>query len=312
MSKTMKDQEQNQKIANYWSSINESKNFSKAVYWLANPIIHKLYQHRAVGGRSYSHWLDFCIEHFVRKNNPVDRILSVGCGSGNLERHLAKLNAFKELDAIDIAPISIEIAKQKAEEENIKGINYECRNVEESNFPGKDYDAVFYNMSLHHMFHIDKILEQTREVMKPDAFLFVNEYVGPNRFDFTDREKEVISAIHTLIPEKFRISLAQANYGSIQKEICLPHPDEVARVDPSESVCSAQIMSTIPKYFDIIEFNPIGGTILQFLLQNIAGHFREEDRDSIAVLDLLIKAEDTLIKVNDLKPHFALIVAKPK
>jgi ubiquinone/menaquinone biosynthesis C-methylase UbiE len=229
-----------------------------------------------------------------------------------LERHLAKLNAFKELDAVDIAPVSIEIAKQKAAEENIKGINYQCQNVEESGFPGEDYDAVFYNMSLHHIFNIEKILEQTKKVIKPNGFLFINEYIGPNRFDFTDREKEIIRAIYTLIPEKFRISLAQANFGSIQKEIALPHPSEVARVDPSESVCSAQITPTIPKYFDIVEFNPIGGTVLQFLLQNIAGHFRQEDRDSLAVLDLIMKAEDTLIEINDLPSHFALIVAKPK
>lgn len=302
----------NQKIADYWSNNNDSDNFSKVVYWLANPIIHQRYQLKAVGGRTYSHWLNFCIDHFLGKNIPVDRILSVGCGSGDLERHLAKLDAFQTLDALDIAPASIEIAKQKAAEENIKGINYQCQNVEECSFPGKDYNAVFYNMSLHHIFNIEKILEKTQKVMKPDGFLFINEYIGPNRFDFTDREKEVIRAIYALIPEKFRISLAQANFGSIQKEIIFPSPAEVARIDPSESVCSAQIMPTLPKYFDIVEFNPIGGTVLQFLLQNIAGHFREEDRDSLAVLELIMQAEDTLINCNDITSHFALIVAKPK
>jgi 2-polyprenyl-3-methyl-5-hydroxy-6-metoxy-1,4-benzoquinol methylase len=307
----LSDQERNQRVASYWSSINNSDSFSKDTYWLANPIVHQHYQLRASGGKGYYNWLDFCIGHFFGTNIPT-RILSVGCGSGGLERHLANLKAFEELDAIDIAPISIEIAKQKAKEENISGINYYCRNIEESDFPGENYDAVFYNMSLHHMFNVDAVLEKTKKVMNKDSFLFIHEYIGPNRFDFTDREKEVISAVYTLIPDQFCISLAEANFGFLQKKIVLPTPAEVAQVDPSEAVCSAQITSTLPKYFDIVEFNPIGGTILQFLLQNIAGHFRVENQDSLDVLDLIMQIEDTLIKINDLEPHFALIIAQPK
>jgi ubiquinone/menaquinone biosynthesis C-methylase UbiE len=179
-------------------------------------------------------------------------------------------------------------------------------------FPGGDYDAIFYNMSLHHMFHIDKALMETKKVLKPDGFLFINEYIGPNRFDFSAREKEVISSLYNLLPEKYRFSLAKENFGTIQKNITFSTPTQVADLDPSEAVCSAEIMPTVKKYFDIVEFNPIGGTVLQFLLQNIAGHFRKEDPDSIEVLNLLIQAEDTLIKIGDLTSHFALIIAKPK
>ena len=48
------------------------------------------------------------------KRCPVDKILSIGCGEGSLERHLATLNAFKDLDAVDISPERVEKAREKA------------------------------------------------------------------------------------------------------------------------------------------------------------------------------------------------------
>lgn len=302
----------NQEVADYWSSAVETGTFSSSVYWLANPIVNRRYQMKAVRGREYSHWLDFCIDYYLRAKSPVDRILSVGCGDGSLERQLASLNICKTIDAIDIAPGMIEVAKQKAQEQGIDNIRYLVANVEEVGFPAKNYDAIFYNMSLHHMLNIEDIMRKTASVLNPEGFLFINEYIGPNRFDFSDREKEVLRALHALIPEKFRFSLAQHNFGHLQTNVYIPDPLEVARIDPSEAVCSAEIMPMLEQHFEIVEFNKIGGTTLQFLLQNIAGHFRQEDPDSMAILDLIYKIETTLINIGDLQSHFALIIAKPK
>ena len=41
-------------------------------------------------------------------------MLSIGCGSGALERDLFTLNAFRHCDAIDIAPTAIETAIKAA------------------------------------------------------------------------------------------------------------------------------------------------------------------------------------------------------
>jgi 2-polyprenyl-3-methyl-5-hydroxy-6-metoxy-1,4-benzoquinol methylase len=126
---------QYQKVADYWSNSNKSDNFSAAVYWLANPILNRQYNIRAAGGRNYINWLSFCVDMYAAKNGPAARMLSVGCGTGGLERHLANLKAFQHLDAVDIAAESIEIAKKTAAEQNLSGINYYVRNIEESGFP---------------------------------------------------------------------------------------------------------------------------------------------------------------------------------
>lgn len=299
-------------VAKHWSNIDTEGQFGKNVYWLANPIVQRSYIKKAVGGKDYPHWLNYCVEWYLKKRCPVDEMLSVGCGAGPLERHLAKLNAFKHMDAFDIAPTSIDLAKKASEKEGITSINYMVRDAEACGFPAKTYDAIFFNSSLHHMSKMDQIVSQTASALKPDGFLFINEYIGPNRFDLSEREKEVIQAVYTLIPERYRVSLSKNNFGALQNKVQFPNPIDVANVDPSEAVCSQEIVPTIEKYFKIIEFNKLGGTALQFLLQNIAGHFREEDPDSKAVLELILKAEETLISVGDLSTHFAFIVACKK
>jgi hypothetical protein len=90
----------------------------------------------------------------------------------------------------------------------------------------------------------------------------------------------------------------------------LPTLHSVMAVDPSESIRSAEIVPLLCRHFDIVEFKPMGGAILQFLLADIAGNFREEDGEK--VLEMLFAVEDTLMAVGDLDSDFAYIVATPK
>lgn len=303
--------ETSEKVANHWSKTVSEQSFSSDVYWLANPLVQRNYQDLVVRERPYDHWLNLCVGHYLGDRCPVDNILSVGCGSGGLERHLALLKAFKHIDAVDISPESIRVAKEQAEAEGIGGINYQVQNVEQG-FPRNDYDVIIYNSSLHHMMDMDKAVRQTALSMKKDGFLFLNEYIGPNYLGLRKREKEIIQALYTLIPEKYRYFFNSDGSGKLLVQPMFYDPKHVAASDPSEAACSEEIVASIEKYFNVIEFNKAGGTVLHTLLNGIAGHFREDDPDSVAVLNLLMAAEETLIKVGEIESHFAVIVAQPK
>jgi hypothetical protein len=92
----------------------------------------------------------------------------------------------------------------------------------------------------------------------------------------------------------------------------IPDPEEVRKTDPSEAVRSAEILGILRQNFDIVEYNEMGGTILQFLLSGIAGNFKSNDLNSIKVLNMAITIEDTLIEIGDIQSDFACIVAKLK
>jgi SAM-dependent methyltransferase len=94
------------------------------------------------------------------------------------------------------------------------------------------------------------------------------------------------------------------------REGALPTLRSVIAVDPSEAVRSAEIMPVLQTMFDVVEFRPLGGAILQFLLADIAGNFETEDGERL--LQMLFTIEDTLMATGDLPSDFAYIVAAPR
>lgn len=94
------------------------------------------------------------------------------------------------------------------------------------------------------------------------------------------------------------------------KEMALPTERSVIAVDPSEAVRSAEIMPILQTLFDVIEYRPLGGSILQFLLADIAGNFQDETGEQL--LEVFFRLEDALIACGDLPSDFAYIVATPR
>lgn len=309
---TDSDLPQSSQVADHWSEVFSEKLaelVSRQNYWLAIPEVQARYNRLATDGKCGS-WIEFCLSEYLRESLPVERMLSIGCGNGDLEIGLAGLNAFRSFDAFDIAEGAIKAARSRAKDLHISTINFQVQDVNRLSLPANCYDAAWFNMSLHHIEALEQVCAQVAAALKPEGFLFVNEYIGPSRFKFTDRQKEVLGLVNQLIPKRYRRLSPESRW--YRDSAPVPDPAEVFRVDPSEAVRSAEIMKILPQFFEIRSLRPLGGTILQFLLGTIAWNFRTEDPDSIKVLNLLFAIEDTLIEVGDLQSDFALIVASPK
>jgi SAM-dependent methyltransferase len=283
---------------------------SDQVYWLAIPEVMRRHQRNLTGGR-FEGWVDAVVFDYFAGRMPVERVLSLGCGDGALERDLARLNFFNSCDARDLSPVAIEKARTSAAEAGlVDRIHYDTVDLNAATFPVAEYDSIWFNGSLHHIVALEHVLDQCHRALKPGGYLIVNEYVGPNRFDFTARQKQAMEASWQLIPERLKRSCIPGHSGSIQLHAPLPDPAEVAAVDPSEAVRSADIVPELRSRFEICCERKAGGTILQFLLAGIAGNFRTADPESIRILEMLFEIEDSLIEVGDLDSDFMLFVAR--
>jgi 2-polyprenyl-3-methyl-5-hydroxy-6-metoxy-1,4-benzoquinol methylase len=301
-----------ERTIDHWSeNLAGSEAFSPKVYWLAIPEVQIRHQSKATQGKA-NNWVDYFLESYFGSRIPVERMASIGCGTGTLERHLAHLNAFSRCDAFDISPAAIDVAQQLAQKENIESINYEVIDINDFEWPSRAYDAVWFNGSLHHIERLEDTCSQLVKSLKQDGYIFLNEYIGPSRFDFTDRQRQVIKAAFTLIPESMRKSFIPNYPHAILQSAPIPDPEGVRKTDPSEAVRSAEIMEILQQYFDIVEYNEMGGTILQFLLSGIAGNFQSADLNSMQALNMLFTIEDTLIEIGDIQSDFACIAAKLK
>jgi len=299
------------RVAERWSTCHGGTDaFSPLVYWLAVPEVSQRFQFRATGGKS-QHWVNYCVHNFLGDRIPVDRMCSLGCGTGTLERHLALLDAFRQCDAYDIAPGALAIARHDAEAAGVTGVSYDLADLNALDLPPRAYDAVWFNSSLHHVRELEIACDRVASALKPQGFVFINEYVGANKFDFSVRQKQAIRAAFALVPDRYRRSFV-AEGATVQREPLIPDPKVVEAADPSEAIRSSEILKVVDERFEVVARHDAGGTLLQFLLQGIAGNFRSDDPGSLAVLEMLFRIEDTLIDTGDLGSDFVLVVARPR
>ncbi len=293
----------------YWSRKLQGTAFTPECCWRAVPEVDRQRIRRETGGSEYGHWAEYCVGEFLAGRTPVDRMLSVGCGTGGLERILARLGAFKECDAWDVAAGAIEAARQLAREEGFGHIHYEVRDITTVELEPDQYDAVWFENALHHIEPLEKVCETLARAIKPDGYLFLNEYIGPPRFDFPPRQRELIRAAFAMIPARFRL---HREAGTTLTAASIPTAAEVEADDSTESVRSADIPGVVESWFDVVAFHKSGGSLLQFLLNGIAGNFRDDDPESLRVVDMLLRLEEDLLEIGELESDFAVIVARPR
>lgn len=297
-------------VADHWSErLSDSHDFARGVYWLALPAVSAYYTRRATRGRRSDSWVNDCVEQFLGQQLPLERVLSIGCGTGELERHLARFPAFLHCDAIDIAPGSIATARLEAEAAGLTNIDYRIGDANTLDLPAAHYDAVWFNSSLHHIAALEQACHQVARCLRPGGWLFLNEYVGAPAFAFSARQIEAIRAAFALIPPELR-RRPDAD-GTMRLALPpIPDPATVAAADPSEAVRSDEILGVVNLFFDIVECNPAGGTLLQFVLNGIAGNFDNDRAETQAVLEMLLRIEETLIDSGDLASDFVVVAAR--
>lgn len=249
-------------------------------------------------------------QHFLAKHIagrlPVERALTLGCGAGELERGLAAHSFCRHHDAYDIAEESIRKAREAAAQGGLTHVHYEVRDVNRIELPAGTYDVVWGVHSIHHIASLEHVFGEVRKALKPGGYFVLNEFVGPTQFQWTDRQLEVINGLLNVIPERFRVRCADGK--SLKSTVVRPTIAEMNRVDPSESIRSAEILPLLPRFFEVLEVIGYGGTILQLLLHEIAGNFK--DGEGAALLEPIFDLEERLIALGDLPHDFALIVAR--
>ncbi len=277
----------------------------RGLYWQSH-VLTARHINKAISGDPDVSWLPFTKQRFLRK--PVDVALSLGCGYGIVERVGLELEVARRFDAYDIAPEAVAVAQQEAEKAGVADrVRYEAADLNAIELEPGRYGAVFGAQTLHHIEALEHLLDQVHESLTPDGLFVVNEYVGPARFQFADELLPLMNGLLAALPESHRRSLKD---GSVRVEAVRPSARAVADVDPSESIRSDEILGLIEERFEIVHRTDFGGTLLQFVLADIAGNFDPADPKDVAMIDLVCLYEKTLIEQGVLASDFVYLVAR--
>lgn len=295
------------KVAEFWGNRAKSEKPLEC-HWTDSTLIQQHYIHPAISGSKDSNWFIWVKENFFP--NPAERVLSLGCGDGCLERHGAVINVFKECDAMDISPGAIEVAQKKAAELGIsERIRYSARDINKIKLKENYYDSVFCAMSMHHFENLEHVLSEIEKSLKNKGLFIINEYIGPNRFQWTDKQFKIANDLLMLLPEKCRLD---PTTGKTKDFIDRQTIEQMIATDPSEAVRSEDIIPLIKERFDIITEVEYGGTLVNLILDNIIVNFSENSPEDMGILNLLFFIEKLLVREKVLFNNFSLVISKKR
>ncbi len=223
--------------------------------------------------------------------------LSLGCGLGTLERAVRRMDLCANVEGIDGSQASLDEARAKAREAGLTGITYRRANLNSLPLPRKRYDAVFFHQSLHHVRCVEKLLGRVVRALRPDGVLFLDEWTGPSRTEWTPDALARARSLFAALPAAWR------------KTQVLQPP--VQAYDPSECIRSSAILPGVRRLFDIAVERPYGGHLVSVLLPQL-----ERDRIPAADLEGLMRdwlaEEDADLARDPSRSWYTALTARPR
>lgn len=277
------------RIRNSWD-----KKSSPPIHWWSIPRIQERWN-KIISGNSNIEYPDYVVNKYL-KNKQNLKLLSPGCGSSYIELKFAKNNCFSRVEWFDLSPSKIDIATENTKRLGYNNSFFFVENVYTYDFGANRYDVILFNSSLHHFNNFKTILEKVHNAMNPGGLLVINEYIGPNRFQWTNQQLKKANYYLNKIPGHYRY-LWQSR--RIKKKIYRPGLLRMIPSDPSEAVDSEEILPQISRKFKKIEEKPYGGNLLHLIFKDISHNFTKNTSDINKMLDFLFRAEDEFLENTD-------------
>ncbi|MGZ8866845.1 MAG: class I SAM-dependent methyltransferase [Thermoanaerobaculia bacterium] len=255
------------------------------VSWLEHPLI-RAYVNEQMGGWPFD-WFERWLG-----GRRFERALSIGCGGGALERDLIKREICRSVDAFDGSVGSLHLARKAAVAEGMADrIRYFASNFNEPVLPLRTYDLVLFHQSAHHVAKLEKLYRAILRSMKSDAILYLDEYVGPSRSDWTDERIAEHRRVFSSLPREVRD-------GDV---LSFPIQDD----DPSEAIRSSEIEPQLVFGFKTLARRPYGGTLLSVIFPRLLPGVGDD------MVKRLIEEERRLLKVGHAS-YYTIVVARPR
>ena len=300
MTKTL-ESDAAEKVAVWW---NDPQSEAPGTQWVQVPGVKESINRRATGDPAID-WIDHSASLLASFTKPI-KVLSVGCGFGAIERLLRRRDYCQHVHGVDIAGAAIEAATKTAEAERLEGLTYEVADLNTAEFPKETYDAVYAHASLHHVFHLEHLLDQIKGTLKPGGLFVVQEYVGPSQMQFPQEHLYLADVFLRAIPERYR----RTRDGRVKEQAVRLPLDTMNSSDPSEAIRASEIVPLVASRFEVRHFRYIGGTLLLLLFNEIAGNFEAGDREVMPLVNALIAVDNFLIDRKVLPSYHVYMVCE--
>jgi SAM-dependent methyltransferase len=279
---------------NYWA---DPEKHAWDGIWMNHPKVRAWVNRRVTGDGSL--WPVHSIRTVVPERLPFGRALSIGSGLGNFERSLVQLDIASTVTGIDLSREVLVEAERRASEADMSGrIRYVAADARAYLGETRGFDAICFHASLHHFDRVGELLDRVRRALKPGGILYLDEYVGPSRHEWTWRHLAEWNLRYRLLPAAVRRTHI----------VRRPISDE----DPTEAIASSDILAEVERRFRVLRRFDYGGNLLSAVYPSLLRPDQPGGPPPAVydrAVDELLAAEDALLARG--RPSFhAVLVAE--
>ena len=289
------------RVSDYWGQQFQAMRVDNS-YWLNNKLVEEA-TYRLMTDTP-RHWLGWLLNDSFA-DRTFDRSLSVCCGDGAHEIQLYTSGKVRFVSGVDISEGAL---KQAAARFAAAGASPECYRFEVRDVNALQledrYDLILSTGALHHTTNLEGLLSTVGRALTTNGYFVVVEFIGPNRFQWSDRQIEIANQVLSALDPAYLRNGASTRFER-------PTIEGMLACDPSEAVRSADVYPLVKKHFDVRYERFYNGTLLHQLhplLRTELANQGTRDFDSIVKLILLL--EDLLIKGNVLPSDFVFLICQ--
>jgi SAM-dependent methyltransferase len=202
---------------------------------------------------------------------PAVHALSLRAGDARLETALVEAGKCRQVTGLDIDEQRAESANRNVPQSLRALIRFRQGLLEEWR-PAEPVGAVLARSVLHRQADLEGVLDRVLTVLAPGGLLFVDDFIGPARFQWTDTQLDAINRLLACLPEEMLVDLT-AEDGRRKRIVNRPVRDKFAASNPDDAVRSDEIVGLLDERFERVDVRLYGGALYHQFFTRIMGNF---------------------------------------
>jgi SAM-dependent methyltransferase len=231
--------------------------------------------------------------YFARRHGPsivAPHAVSLRASDAKLEIALVEAGSCEHLTGLDEEQARIDFAAGRVPEPLRERITFRLGTLERWE-PPEPLGAAVLRSFLHRRADLEQVLERLAAMLVPGGLLFVEDFVGPAGFQWTDAQLDPINRLLARLPRELLRDLS-AGDGGVKLKVERPHraaatasrATTAARAaQPGPAPRSDEIVPLLDAGFERVELSAYGGAVFHQLFGRIMGNFNDRP-DLVGVL----------------------------